>query len=117
MVIRTFSRHVRPACLVFLTLALATSPMRAATDVTIAVAQGGVGVEGTFVALVGSGATKFAAVTDSTGKAVFSQVPDGSYVASASEPGTTSGSVAVVTPADTSKTITVNGSGTVFSAL
>jgi hypothetical protein len=91
--------------------------MRAATDVAITVTQGGVGVEGAFVALVGTGSTKFAAVTDPTGKATFSQVPDGSYVALASAPGTSSGSVALVTPTETAKTITVNGSGTVFSPL
>jgi hypothetical protein len=117
MVIRTLARYVRPVCLILLTLALAISPMRAATDLTINVTQGGVGVEGAFVALTGSGATKFAAITDATGKAVFSQVPDGSYVALASAPGTSAGSVAVVTPTDTTKTITVNGSGTVFSPL
>src|SRR5687768_2933648 len=99
MVIRTLAQYVRPACLVLLILALATSPMRAATDVTITVAEGGVGVEGAFVALTGPGALKFAAITDAAGKAVFPQVPDGSYVAIASAPGTSAGSVALVTPA------------------
>src|SRR5260221_14713405 len=119
MDIRTLPRVARLALLIILTLALTltTPAVFAATDLTITVTQGGVGVEGAFVALVGSGATKFAAVTDATGKATFSQVPDGSYVALASAPGTSSGSIAVVTPTDTTKTITVNGSGTVFSAL
>jgi hypothetical protein len=100
---------VRQAFLLILALSLTTSAALAATDVTITVTQGGVGVEGAFVALTGPGATKFAAITDATGMAVFSQVPDGSPVALASAPGTSAGSVGVITPTDTTKTITVNG--------
>ncbi len=113
----TFARRVCAVSLALLTSLVLFQSVRAATDVTITVAQGGVGVEGAFVALVGTGATKFAAVTDPTGKAVFSQVPDGSYVAVASAPGTSAGSIAVVTPTDTAKTVAVNGTGTVFSPL
>jgi hypothetical protein len=112
-----FAGRVCAAAIALLTSFSYFQVVRAATDVTITVTQGGVGVEGAFVALVGPGATKFAGVTDTTGKAVFSQVPDGSYVALASAPGTTAGSIAVVTPTDTAKTIPVNGSGTVFSPL
>jgi hypothetical protein len=107
----------RTASVVLLGWLACSLNVRAATNVTITVAQGFVGVEGAFVALVGSGATKFAATTNAAGQAVFSGIPDGSYVALASAPGTSSGSVTVTTPTDTTKTIVVNGSGSGFSAL
>src|SRR5687768_12957685 len=103
MATRALTNPCRAVCLIILTLGLATSPMRAATDVTITVVQGGVGVEGAFVALTGPGALKFPAITDAAGRAVFPQVPDGSYVAIASAPGTSSGSVPLVTPTETAK--------------
>src|SRR4051794_40843507 len=78
------SRLSRIALILALVAGMFGGRLRAATDVTITVTQAGVPVEGAFVALVGSGSTKFAAVANASGQAVFSQVPDGSYVAYAS---------------------------------
>jgi hypothetical protein len=101
------TRAFRIAFLLALFVFISGGRLRASTDVTVTVTQGGVGVEGAFVALAGPNATKFAAVTDATGKAVFSQVPDAIYVAHASASGTSAGSVSLTTPAGTARTSAV----------
>jgi hypothetical protein len=110
------SARVRVASLLIALAAIAPAAF-AATDVTVTVAQGGVGVPGAFVAVIGAGTQKFVGVTDSTGIVTFAQLPDGTFTVLASGTRTGAGSAALSTPGETTKTVTVTGTGTVLSPL
>ncbi len=94
-------------------------PAFAQSTVVVSVQQGGSAASGVFVALVGtSGTTKrYAATTDATGTATFSNVDDGTYDARAQAPGTAVAVASLTPPGTTTASLTLPGSGTVLKGL